>query len=60
MRCECDWPATCGGLGVLVCGGCGGDLCVCPCGGEESCDGCAECEDDDIDEPTPNPEDVKE
>jgi hypothetical protein len=48
MRCECEWPRTCGGLGVLICRGCGGDLCVCRCGGEEQCDGCVECEQDDL------------
>ncbi len=44
-ECICDWPETCGGLGALVCGGCGGDLCVCPCGGEANCPGFDECPD---------------
>lgn len=40
----CDFPAGCGGLGTLHCTGCGGDLCICTCGGETECDGCDECE----------------
>jgi hypothetical protein len=44
-RCICDWPATCGGSGVLTCRHCGGDFCVCRCGGESECYGCADCED---------------
>jgi len=47
IACICDFPDTCGGLGSLSCGGCGGDLCVCECGGEIGCLGCNECEDDD-------------
>jgi hypothetical protein len=44
MKCICDWPDTCGGVGILFCDGCGGDTCVCTCGGEMECD-CHECED---------------
>jgi len=44
--CICDWPPDCGGTGTLQCGGCGGDLCVCRCGGEMPCDGCSECAED--------------
>lgn len=36
--CICTFPSDCGGLGVVFCDGCGGDLCVCPCGGERECD----------------------
>lgn len=39
----CEYPASCGGLGVVSCDGCGGDLGQCP--------GCDECPDDDNDEP---------
>ena len=48
-RCICDWPAAddCDGLGVLTCEGCGGDQCVCRCGGTRDCPGCAACEDVD-------------
>lgn len=42
--CRCDFPAECNGTGVLHCDGCGGDLCVCVCGGEASCNGCEACE----------------
>ena len=47
--CICDWPSGCGGLGVLECDGCGGDTCVCTCGGESECYGCAECNYGDYD-----------
>ena len=43
MRCMCDWPDECNGLGILHCEGCGGDLCVCRCGGEIDCGGCINC-----------------
>lgn len=43
--CICDWPDECSGLGSLQCEGCGGDICVCPCGGEAACPGCEYCED---------------
>lgn len=36
--CICSFPETCGGLGIVFCDGCGGDLCVCTCGGERDCD----------------------
>lgn len=49
--CLRDWPSTCGGTGHLVCDGCGGDFCICTCGGESECFGCPECPDaDDYDE----------
>lgn len=48
-RCVCDWPKArdavkCNGTGVQHCAGCGGDQCVCVCGGERECPGCAACE----------------
>jgi hypothetical protein len=43
--CLCDWEHGCGGLGVLRCAGCGGDQCVCRCGGEMECHGCQDCAD---------------
>ncbi len=53
--CLCDWPDHCDGLGVLQCNGCGGDFCLCECGGEAECGGCTECRDvdeyDDADAP---------
>jgi hypothetical protein len=45
--CMCEYPATCGGTGVRTCDGCGGDLCVCICGGEWPCPGCVACPDED-------------
>lgn len=42
--CMCEFAAGCGGLGVVHCNGCGGDLCVCACGGEIDCDGCEDCD----------------
>ena len=51
FSCICDFPNGCGGLGILLCNGCGGDLCVCLCGGEAECFGCEECEyEDDYEE----------
>lgn len=44
MSCICEWPEDCGGIGILFCEGCGGDQCVCTCGGEQACFGCEECE----------------
>ena len=41
--CSCDFPDSCAGLGALICSGCGGDTCVCRCGGELDCDGCDDC-----------------
>lgn len=51
-RCMCGWPVNCGGSGVMHCIGCGGDLCVCRCGGEGDCPGCEYCDprDDDDDD----------
>lgn len=46
-RCICDWESTCGGTGVLRCRGCGGDLCICVCGGEDECPGCLYCDEYD-------------
>jgi hypothetical protein len=43
-RCMCDFDDECDGEGTLRCIGCGGDLCVCLCGGDASCDGCEACE----------------
>ena len=48
--CVCDFPDTCGGMGTLTCEGCGGDQCVCRCGGEYPCGGCEDCEDIDEDD----------
>ena len=45
-ECICDFSGSCGGLGILMCEGCGGDLCVCCCGGETECFGCDECGED--------------
>jgi hypothetical protein len=42
--CICDWPTDCGGLGAICCEGCGGDICVCRCGGEMACPGCEYCD----------------
>jgi hypothetical protein len=47
MPCICEWPDGCGGLGAIFCEGCGGDVCVCCCGGESECFGCDECQDQD-------------
>lgn len=45
----CEFQSECGGTGTLYCAGCGGDLCVCRCGGERDCDGCWACDPDDFD-----------
>jgi hypothetical protein len=51
--CVCDWPEPrrlddlierCNGAGVICCEGCGGDLCVCVCGGSRDCPGCDACD----------------
>ena len=49
--CCCEFPDTCGGFGAVFCDGCGGDLCVCPCGGSRDCE-CEMCRagDDEWDE----------
>lgn len=49
-KCICEWPEGCAGVGVRYCRGCGGDQCVCRCGGELPCDmfdGCDECDVED-------------
>ena len=55
VECVCDWPSTCEGTGMLQCEGCGGQDCVCDCGGEIECPGCDDCPRDDdmgdVDEP---------
>jgi hypothetical protein len=38
-----DRTTLCNGLGVQHCEGCGGDLCVCVCGGQRACPGCDAC-----------------
>lgn len=52
-KCVCDWPPPrkvgeyverCNGAGVIACEGCGGDQCVCVCGGTRDCEGCDACE----------------
>lgn len=52
MWCMCDWPSECSGTGTVNCSGCGGDICVCRCGGEQSCPGCTYCQDWDCDDDT--------
>lgn len=50
LECICDFEeGACGGLTVVYCSGCGGDQCVCPCGGESECFGCSDCEPEDYD-----------
>ena len=43
-RCMCEWESGCGGLGVIHCRGCGGDQCICRCGGERDCEHCEDCD----------------
>lgn len=44
MSCRCTF-AGCSGTGVAHCSPpCGGDICICVCGGEAECDGCGLCE----------------
>jgi hypothetical protein len=50
VECICEWPSHCGGLGMIFCEGCGGDCCVCECGGEAECFGCPERENVSYDE----------
>lgn len=40
--CMCEW--RCNGMGRLACDGCGGDQCVCLCGGEDGGDCDGECD----------------
>lgn len=42
--CMCRFRGGCGGLGVIECRGCGGDCCICTCGGETECFGCEDCD----------------
>ena len=57
--CICDFPRDCAGLGMLLCEGCGGDMCVCPCGGDMDCPGCEACATDlDLDDWDGESEDV--
>lgn len=46
-RCVCDFGDECSGTGGLYCLGCGGDLCICACGGEAECPGCDMCSEQD-------------
>lgn len=48
--CMCIWRRSCYGTGMIECRGCGGDNCICLCGGEMDCDGCRDCDDEDPDE----------
>ena len=46
IKCVCVWELSCAGEGTRLCVGCGGDHCVCFCGGEIACGllgGCYEC-----------------
>jgi len=43
--CICSFPETCEGSEYLECEDCGGDMCVCRCGGVTVCAGCEECGD---------------
>ena len=45
--CICEWPLDCDGSGTLECDHCGGDFCICLCGGEATCNGCQNCASDD-------------
>lgn len=44
---EDDLDDTCGGLGVLHCY-CGGDFCICHNHGEVPCDGCEDCDSNEL------------
>lgn len=45
VDCMCTFDDECSGTGVVHCSPpCGGDLCICVCGGEGPCDGCDACE----------------
>jgi hypothetical protein len=39
----CVWQSGCNGVGLVHCQGCGGDQCICVCGGERECEGCDAC-----------------
>lgn len=41
--CGCEFDDDCNGAGTIYCVGCGGDLCICMCGGERPCEGCDWC-----------------
>lgn len=55
--CGCEFPDQCNGSGFLECDGCGGDICVCKCGGMTICPGCEYCEDADFAEEDEDEED---
>ncbi len=48
--CQCSFYDGCAGLGFTACRGCGGDHCICECGGVLPCEGCPDCDDHDDDE----------
>jgi hypothetical protein len=48
--CMCDFGDHCGGTGWIDCAGCGGDNCICTCGGGIECWGCPECPDPDAED----------
>jgi hypothetical protein len=42
--CGCVFHPECSGLGTIYCDPpCGGDQCICLCGGERECPGCDSC-----------------
>jgi hypothetical protein len=45
--CMCDFPETCQDDAGMSCTGCGGDHCICTCGGYIECWGCPDCPDPD-------------
>lgn len=49
IECGCEFD-TCNGTRFLHCQGCGGDLCICTCGGEAECYGCDDCRPEDRDD----------
>lgn len=59
-RCMCDWGDGCAGTGTIHCRGCGGDLCVCRCGGEMECYGCEDCDFGEADEYDPEQAEIEE
>ena len=58
--CMCVEPTSCAG-GILYCDTCGGDFCICICGGDlGECPGCPDCaviEDREYDDGPPEGED---